>query len=122
MIREDARRKTLTATEIELKQFQINEIKEETAKMKETNTQSIEAMIEPKKEAKKVGSVKKDPENVTLSVNDENIPYVQAPQLNTKKSNILRGEGYYSSNNSNNQQVVDKPTIHQEKPVEKIVT
>ncbi len=105
LVREETRRKTNTQAEIELSQKQITALQAEAAKIKERNEQS---------ERK---------ENITLSPESlgKKVENVQTATQATKNKSILRGEGYYSSNNSNNapvEKIVQEKPKEPEKPVE----
>lgn len=104
LVREDAKRKSHMESEISQTQKQLNAIRVEAAQ------------IEEKKDLNTMTSEKK-PENVTLSPEQTQA----APQFNPNKG-ILRGEGYYSSNNSNNVPVsnvpAEKPTKQEPQKVE----
>lgn len=105
LVREETRRKTNTQAEIELRQKQITALQAEAAKIKERNYQS---------ERK---------ENITLSPQSlgKKVENVQTATQATKNKSILRGEGYYSSNNSNNapvEKIVQEKPKEPEKPVE----
>lgn len=105
LVREETRRKTNTQAEIELRQKQITALQAEAAKIKERNEQS---------ERK---------ENITLSPESlgKKVENVQTATQATKNKSILRGEGYYSSNNSNNapvEKMVQEKPKEPEKPVE----
>jgi chromosome segregation ATPase len=105
LVREETRRKTNTQAEIELRQKQITALQAEAAKIKERNEQS---------ERK---------ENITLSPESlgKKVENVQTATQATKNKSILRGEGYYSSNNSNNapvEKIVQEKPKEPEKPVE----
>lgn len=91
LVREESRRKTRMENEMQSTQKQIETIKAEAARVQErAKKETVDFQLEQESPTKTLGSIaKSSPEPTDFLV----------AQMNNKKS-ILRGEGYYSSNNS----------------------